>query len=381
MSSWTQQSEEPAQEQDYSPVWQDKDGAWVYRVSAIYGCTSLLLAYRLGVSATNATPEWLQERFDEGHAYENTILERARQRGFSNIYNFQDRTVQNIGTGARLVGHIDAMGVGAFIPDTIDGVENTGMRAWKPKGAVIIDAKAFAQSTWDNWRRGQFSAFPYYGWSMSAYTKNYGDIPIVMAIGLKDREAYEQTGECVLKDFRLDLFTKPPVPFGKIMAKILKVENLAKQGMAGLPEGCDNPTFPCPFFSMPFHTKGGKGLEIVDGQITGGLEKLAELANARHEAYEAGKRAQVLVEEIDGQMKELVGDNEGNANIAAHSDTVSSVSFYHAGYPKIRWDEMVKAHPGLDPGKYKETAKSEKLSVKLNVKRTSPKPNVAALTD
>ncbi len=364
---------------NHNPVTIDPDGRAKYRVSALYQCTSALLAWRLGLQGGSA-PEWMQERFDQGHVFEPIILDRAQTRGITKLYATQDETRQDIGNLARIVGHIDGLalcGDDGITVDSLDGVE--GLTTFHWEGPAVIDAKAFARSTYDNWARGKWSAMPYYAWSMTAYSHFYGNIPILMACGLKDMDAVN-AGEYVLSDFRLDAWSKPPIAWGEIVAKVLKVEALAKQGMDGMPGECSISQYPCPFWSFPFHTRVIKS-RIEDGQIVGGLEEIARLAEQRAAASERMAAAKAEVDDLDLQMKALVGNQEGNAPISGLADGLSSVSFYYATTTGTDWAGIKKDYPEFEKDRYVTKGKSPRLSVKLNAKRPIAPPNVSALVD
>lgn len=349
-------------------VYLDDNGTPTYRPSAIYNCLSVLVAARLGLEPKSA-PGWMQERFNEGHAYEDTILERARLRGFTFLYGFQMEVTQKVGP-AQMVGHIDALGAGAFIPDTIDGLAHDGSSV--DLGVpILIDAKAFAESSWEKWTRTRdpWAAFPYYSWQMTTYSKALGNLPIAMAIGLKDREHYQRTGETRLIDFRLDLFTKPPMSFGRIMARILEVERLAAKGVDGIPGTCDNSVFPCPYFTYPFHTeKEQTALEVPEGER---FTELVNLAEERTAIYRQIKDLETRLGDLDRQMLATVGEEEGNIRFGDASSVISSASFYRSMRSEIDWDAVRLDYPDFDRDSYTVKRPSSKLSVRLNPKRAA----------
>lgn len=357
-----------------------EEGRPIYRASAMYNCLSVLVAARLGLEP-NSAPDWMEERYQQGHDYEDFILDRARTRGMIGLHSQQMELEQSIGP-AILRGHIDALGTGAFIPDTIDGVKADG-----PFGAEIdgftslIDAKAFAPSTWEKWVSKRFDAFPYYAWSMTIYQtllkSQLGFAPpIVMAIGLKNMEAANE-GRIVLDDFRLDVFTEPPMQFGTILQRILQVEKVAAGGIDNMPGKCDRPQWPCPYVFYPFHS-GAEKEEIDPANIEGGLGHLAVLADRRNEAYRQMKECEGTVATLDEAMKSAVGEAEGSVKVGKMARGVSSVTFYHSNYTTVDWDKIQADYPGFDRSKYQTSRPSTKLSVRVNPKREKKQADVAS---
>lgn len=356
---------------DAATVNLDESGIWTYRASGLYNCTTALLAHRLGITGSSP-PGWLQERFDEGHRYEPVILERTRRRGFL-LAGLQDECVKKIGA-AQIKGHIDALGYLGIIGPTVDSVNfvstNGVPQVFHGEGAVMIDAKAFAQSTWEEWNRGiakgdVWERFPYYAWQLSFYSHCYGGIPIAMAIGLKDREVPED----ILLDYRLDMFTEAPIPMAKIVARVLQIEALAKKGMEGLPEKCDKASYPCPFFNMPFHTDKANDVpeyELDEGQMA----RLITLTEQRLSAQRSRDEFNKMVEAIDLEIRDLVGDKPGKLKLGKLSETVSSFSLGYHGYTSVNWQKLTQDHPLVKAELYKETSQSSKPTVRVNGKRS-----------
>lgn len=373
-------SDEEEVKHTYPLVHINGDGKPQYRASGLYACTSALVAARLGFDGQGA-PEWLEERFEQGHTFEPIIMERARLRGFKRVDSQQMETRQNVGP-AVIVGHIDGLGWGAPVVDSIDGVsllpEHDGTKLFVLFGAddsvCLIDAKAFAPSTYTTWVRDRFKAFPYYAWQQSIYQKFLEmamgrPVPIVMAVGLKDMEA-AKNGEYKLLDFRMDVFTEPLVPFGQIMARVLEIERIAAGGIDAMPGKCDRPMFPCPFWSFPFHTAQENDVMIDERSIEGGIGELAKVADLRQAAYKRMKVAEAEVDEYDQVMKAAVGENVGSVKVGKVAELASSVTFYHAAYTTTNWDRVQKDYAGFDREKYQEKRPSTKLSVRVNPKRT-----------
>lgn len=354
---------------DAAIVYVNAEGRAVYRASGLYNCTTVLVAARLGIPGGDV-PKLMQERFDAGHAYEPVILERVRTSGPSSIHSLQAETRQNVGSSAAVVGHIDCIAAGPVFATTVDGKKHG--KLWEPEcGYTVVDAKSFAPSTWKTWEAKGFDAFPYYAWQQAIYSKFFEDCPIGMAVGLKDMDSPEPR----LVDYRMDVYTKPPVGYGKIVARVLEIEKLAALGMDGLPAKCDRPTYPCPYYAYSFHTEADAARIIKPADIEGGVEALTAIAEKRAAAYKAHKALEVEMEQYDAEMKSMVGDSVGQVKLSKVSDTVSSVSFSHSSYSSVDWAAMQVDFPGLDRDKYKQNKESEKLTVRVNSKRPVGKVN------
>lgn len=371
---------------DEAVVHVDNKGVWTYRASGLYNCTSVLVAARLGMQGEPVTG-FMAERFAEGHLFEPIILERARRRGLD-LYGFQDECAMRVGR-AQVKGHIDSLGSNihqtpfeSIQGEVAGGLYPLGTVAFGPGlfgrpsvglGRIaVVDAKAFAQSTWDKWcsavsKGTVWTEFPYYAWQMSFYASMYDNAAIVMAIGLKDRDSLPELN---LLDFRLDYFEDIPIPRTKIIQRVMEVERLAARGIDGLPEVCDQNKFPCPYYNMPFHRQPSEGapVELQDKDIVGGPGRLAMLAEQRMEHWQTMKDAETAMAEMDELIKEAVGNQPVNKKVP--SDFVSSVTTYHSSYQRVNWGQIIKDYPGFDQDKYKESVPSSKLSVRVNGKRS-----------
>jgi hypothetical protein len=140
-----------------------------YRASSFGYCIRRLVAARLGYDA-KPPPARLQQAFDEGHELEPIILETLVEDYGWQLEQPQAEMSLHLGTGPDgrelyIDGHVDALGT------------QPGGSHWMP-----VDAKAFAQSTMDDFLASGLLAYPHYAWQQSAYCEGFGSDPFCLPL-------------------------------------------------------------------------------------------------------------------------------------------------------------------------------------------------------
>jgi hypothetical protein len=319
------------------------DGTVVYSASSIGYCSTALYYDRKGVTHEEP-PENIKAAWAAGHHNEPIILsiletqkvwtvldtERCAQEGFSfgeydhsrnQDYSSQVRVEKRVGTGVVVRAHLDAILLGhadANVP-----------------GMAVGEAKAFGDSYWSNWKSKGLAAFPTYEWQVSVQMHATG-LPLLFIVGKKNSAG-------VVDFVETELITTPPISWGKIAAKISKIENAIAGG--NKPE-CELPImYPCPFY--PLHEDKavdmfGQSESVdafkVEGQLATTLKTLVERYEAHKNLADEHKR------EMDAAKNAILGyfQDEGVAN-PLPKDTVINAD-----------GVMFKAKPGGRKGSFNE---------------------------
>jgi hypothetical protein len=179
---------------DRPAVYKD-EGTWVYRASALGGCERALLAARRGETRT-PPPASLQEKYDQGHAAEDTIMGRWA-RDHADKYTLVTREA---GEQVKVeIGKIVSRGMVA-IRGSLDGF---GAVLGDPEDVVPVDAKAFGKSFWDKLDKEGIWGFPYYCTQLVIYAEGlrarglYVD-RVHLAVALKNDDG-EVTGDSPIR--------------------------------------------------------------------------------------------------------------------------------------------------------------------------------------
>lgn len=248
------------------------DGGIVYSASSLGYCSAALYYDRLGVTH-EPPPANIAKAWTEGHDNEARILsiledqriwkvqdnDYAAAQGFTfgeydearqQDYSQQVRVEKRAG-GIVVRAHLDGIGTIDKYPPGYISDEAIYAAIEAAEGVVIVEAKAFGDAYWNTWRSGGLAKFPTYEWQVSV--QMYGAqavtgrmLPCVFAVGKKDKDGIVQS-----VDARLVL--TPPIPWGKIAAKIARVEKAVAE--KAVPD-CEEPImYPCPFFPMHKDTK------------------------------------------------------------------------------------------------------------------------------
>lgn len=239
------------------PVYQE-DERWVFRASAFGNCMKSLVAIGMGHDPMDA-PEVIRRAWAEGHRNEPIILNLLKTREIGQkdtvtgdpaleewrIWEPYDIEVRGLGvvSDGQLEVTMNVPG-GAIVRGHTDGIGNV----WKvkddagvtiPMGTVaVLEGKAFAESSWETFRRHGMEKFPYYAMQNSIYMHSTG-LPLLFIIGVKDEEGVVQT-------IHTFFYTEPWYTIGQIKARSAKIRRLIGEG--DISDPCEFEMYPCPVY-------------------------------------------------------------------------------------------------------------------------------------
>lgn len=194
---------------------------WVYRASSLGSCTRSLLFARRGLEPL-PTPSWLQEKFDQGNAMEDTLMAQFAADQKVEVDGEQLEIELRTSPNTIVRGHIDGM---ARINDK----------------RVVVDAKFVGVSLWTDLRAKGITAFPHYAWQTSVYCHALEADEWCLAMGRKDEDG-NWTGEMHY------LFGTPTFTREDIVARIAEIE--AYMDSEILPACPTPPDYPCPYYYL-----------------------------------------------------------------------------------------------------------------------------------
>lgn len=293
---------------DRAPVYIDDDGAVIYRASSLGRCTGALVRARLGVTPS-PPPAEMQERFDEGHAWEERVLlagmgvdwlplDARALKHYGRVIE-DDRAIggcqveteirwgkseQDGGRGVKVIRcHPDAIVKhGARMVKDADG---TAERR-------VVEGKFLAKDGfWDTVRamtdareehgieyESRGLGFPY---SMQlAIEMHSTGLPALYVLAMKDRDP--STGEVSLGEVYEFEVDTPPWSLAEVKARVLEVEGWVARGeMPDCPVPLD---YPCPFWQE--HEHWGDRVEVNDDAMMVQLTTQYQMAVEEKEAIE-----------------------------------------------------------------------------------------------
>jgi len=315
---------------DRPSVYHDPDiDRWVYRASALGSCERELVAHRRGMSGS-PTPDWLQTRFDEGHDWEDRILERFMEDQRVALRGQQARGTILVGKNVAVRGSIDA--------ETDD---------------AVVDAKFLGPDLYRKLIKDGIGAFPHYMWQQAGYAHALEKSRICLAMGLKDIEGEGDEREVVgIKEMHylwVDLADLPTL--GQIKARVLRLEKLAEGD--GWPD-CPSPfQYPCPFDYL--HDEVDVAIE-VEGE---GAELLSDAADKDR-----------AIRLLEAEVKKLKAERNREVEIALGLEDLALTSGHklRAGDVEVTW---VYSHtPAAVIEKYERKA-STRAYPKFKIKEES----------
>jgi len=328
----------------------------IYRASALASCQNRLLMARLGYDGASP-PEKMQQRFNAGHDHEPLILRHLEDHG-TVVYDRQGTIDIPIGKKAVIRGHIDGLCAGSVYVTSINGRKLVEPEIIEVDGLVIVDAKAFAISTWQKWQNNYWRDFDYYAFQQLAYAIGYGAKGILMAVKNKN------TDEHSFDYWEIDAM---PITKADIVRKVMMIEKLAERGESALFESACSPvSYPCPYWQ--FHPDEGK-VTIKDGDVEGdqGLDAIEVLVKERILLDAEAEDIQTRKSEIDDELRRLYGFKEASAKLG-----VATVTTYHSSYSAVDWGAIaadLKSDVETIKKLYSVSQKSEKLSIRVTPKK------------
>lgn len=339
---------------DAAPVTTDETGVAYYRASSLYSCHNALLMHRLGYQGKQP-PEWMQQKYEDGHTWEPIILEKLESAFDFKLSHQQEEIEFAVGSSAKVRGHIDARGYG----NEWGQVKVTHINGEKTVGGdlyidipddkfLVVDAKALSKGSFEKWARGMWREFPYYLWQQVIYVIALDAYGLVMAVKNKD------SGE-----LRVDYFTRDhltdQVSRVDIVKKVLAVEADAKIGPQQIFAKPCTKMFPCPFFN--YHPAEDKEAEVD------ATPKMVELVTQRQRYKVAMDNFKTMLDNIDEEIKAEANNAPCVCPVPGYR-----VELYHHKYSVIDWD-LLAINLGIPVEDAKEQLtkllESDKLTVKV----------------
>ncbi len=307
-------------------------GIWVavFRASGLGGaCTKALVALLSGWAddVSTTTPPALERAFAEGHWLEEDVLRRFyagthHMNAGSKVgvkYKSHDNDLDTkihandsaqfpyvtgrdtqtgqweveipVGKRAVIRAHLDDIGQVFALSNVGEAVHLTsgttsilsliGSRA-------VIEAKAFGPDYMRRWKAKGLTpeAFPAYAWQATIAMRGTG-LPVWMVVGEKERDADDDAPEAAtIKGVDCQLITEMPVPWGKVMAKVMRVlamyDRAVEEGWRDWSElpACDVAMYPCPFWHIPGHGDDVRTPAVVDVEVLSEMKPAIEVLDA-----------------------------------------------------------------------------------------------------
>lgn len=248
----------------------DKAQNIYYRASGLGGCPRRLWAARSKFDA-KPPPAALQKAFDKGHELEPMILALAEERLNTKFTWYQQETTLSLGVNAAgqnlwVVGHVDAVYRSPNL------------------GGIPVDAKAFAQSTMNDFLANGIESFPHYAYQQSVYALGLNTTRFILPLYNKDTE------ELIIKQY-----DSLPVTREQITMKVLEIELAFENGSSSDDIPCDS-SWGCPY-SYLHDEKDDESLTSSDLETAIAYNRVSEKIKSLESAKSIlGKR---LLESLD----------------------------------------------------------------------------------
>lgn len=269
---------------DHRPnvYWDKTIGKYVYRASALGGCTKALTMTRRGMEGAS-TPQKIQDAYDEGIAMENVIIARFREEyGFTELSSTDLLQYGAIHPTTRQLECEISVGKKAVVRVHPDGVVQSYStdEALRRLGVevgdrFVLEVKKFSKATYAKWKNHGFDGFPYYDWQFSI-ERMATKLPGVYVIGVmqdkddnphkegsKEAELWEPTIDFIDVKFYRD---PPRKSLRDVVQRVMAIENTAENLEAGEGEepDCEFKMYPCPFYDTAHD--GGIWLKAGDDE-------------------------------------------------------------------------------------------------------------------
>lgn len=225
-------------EADNRPASYLEDGNIILRASSIGGCTRDLVLHLLGADPL-PIPDEVQKRFDAGTAAEPHILQRMRDEGwlFEEGLAQQEGELKVLPAGdgkPAVIIRYHPDGVAAFF-DPCPGEPYTSLTELH-----IVEAKALAESSWEQAsRKGTGSLFNY-DWQLSVMMHASRLPGVWVALKKNPDDPDDYSGP-----LHIEFVDKAPIRFGEIVKKAKGIRDAYLSGEA--PDCSDYGQYPCAF--------------------------------------------------------------------------------------------------------------------------------------
>jgi hypothetical protein len=277
-------------------AYEDADGKVVYRASSLGSCIGALVRARLGVSGS-APSDMMQERFDEGHAWEERVITAGLGVDFTRV---TDRD------------HLELYGK---VVESDSGLQVETELAWSNKivrchpdaiaiqGSTlkpyVVEAKFLGEQMFnDITMRGVWPVT--YQWQKAVEMLSTG-LPLLYIIGKKVVEE-DAAGERMvsLGEVWTEEILTPPMSLAEVKMRVLEVEGYVTRGEM---PACPVPLmYPCPYWADHEPAESTRVDESDDEVLKAWVDvwKLAKAASEKADAdLEFARKA------VAEQIKEL----------------------------------------------------------------------------
>ena len=331
----------------------------VYRASMMGACVSVLAAHAAGYEPDDL-PDSLKKGAQEGVDNEPVILEMLRQERelrsvtYPEMAELKERGViagygmvptsdgrgdvqvqvrMNVGSGAEVRCHLDDLMVPGGSKPVWMGQPGDGGTLDLLRG---IEVKAFGDALWKEWLKKGFDApglIGKYAWQVTAQRLSLG-YPILFVVGHKNDIGLVYEIDILEVD-------DPPVPAGVFKMKVVKADRAARTDNIPM---CEDVSWPCPYYQMPFHPDKAALEVVADDELYQWCKELADKGRARKAAdgaYDDVKRGidKYLADKgIERGTKMIVASGSGRVEfewvekeMPAHERAASVQS-----YPKVK---------------------------------------------
>lgn len=267
--------------------WDDTDNRYVFRASAL-GQPECRMIHAIRDAARSAPPEDLAKRWADGKRLESTVIDRLRDLGWDIIDGeAQTRLSMNIGSRARIDGHID----GVAVPKS-----NT-----VKTGAHVLEVKCLAPSSYEQAQRAGTASLPWGYAEQMAFYMLAMDRPGYWVAGRKNDDG-EETG---IDELHFEEVVEPPVSKAALVKKILGVIKRAEDPTYDPADDCPG-EYGCPYWKL--HPTEDTTEEAASGEEAARIDELAAEWEARDEQikYETEK-----LKAVKDELMELLGNRGG----------------------------------------------------------------------
>lgn len=245
---------------DRGSVYEDHDGRYVFRASALGGCMSSLVRHGMGMTP-EPFPASMYDRFEEGNVAEPVMLgwlnspsggwkvwdendlevfvgqHNGRMQYLEDDGDGKAQAEFDIPVGSKGLIRVHPDGIGTCFLLTPEAKKNhpgleTGVQA-------VLEAKAFGPDFYKKFKREGIDGFSYYKYQVSVEMAATG-MPCVFIVGQKDEDG-------IIKPDKIEweLITEPPIPLPKLKVRVMKAIAAIE---AGEIPPCDQKMYPCGFW-------------------------------------------------------------------------------------------------------------------------------------
>lgn len=245
---------------DRGSVYEDHDGRYVFRASALGGCMSSLVRHGMGMTP-EPFPASMYDRFEEGNVAEPVMLgwlnspsggwkvwdendlevfvgqHNGRMQYLEDDGDGKAQAEFDIPVGSKGLIRVHPDGIGTCFLLTPEAKKNhpgleTGVQA-------VLEAKAFGPDFYKKFKREGIDGFSYYKYQVSVEMAATG-MPCVFIVGQKDEDGIVKPDK-----IEWELITEPPIPLPKLKVRVMKAIAAIE---AGEIPPCDQKMYPCGFW-------------------------------------------------------------------------------------------------------------------------------------